>query len=227
MIANYPDQSPLYDQLSDVQRATGDLPGALASGEKAMKLNPADNEAIVIYTRALLASGNVDKAIASWQQWTVDHPKDAQAFAVLGTLLESKGDKTQATTYYKKALQIQPEQAVAANNLSYLMMESGQNMDVALTLAQTARRLLPDSPSSADTLAWAYYHKGSFLTARDLIEDTIKISPNNPSLQYHLGMIYLKLDDKTNAVLHLKKASDLEPKGPTGDDARKALATAG
>lgn len=227
MIAKYPDQSPLYDQLSDVQRATGDLPGAIASGEKAMKLNPADNEAIVIYTRALLASGNVDKAISSWQQWTVDHPRDAQANAVLGTLLESKGDKEKATTYYKKALQIQPEQAVAANNLAYLMMESGQNMDVALTLAQTARRLLPDSPSSADTLAWAYYHKGSFLTARDLLEETIKTAPTNPSLQYHLGMIYLKLADKSNAVLHLKKASELDPKGPTGEDARKALATAG
>jgi Flp pilus assembly protein TadD len=225
LIAKSPQQSELYDQLSDVQRATGDIPGALASGEKAMKLNPADNEAIVIYTRALLASGNVDQAVDSWQRWTEDHPKDAQADAVLGSLLESKGDREKATIYYKKALQIQPEQAVAANNLAYIMIESGQNIDVALSLAQTARRLLPNSPSSADTLAWAYYHKASYLSARDLLEDSLKTAPGNSSLQYHLGMTYLKLDDKTNASLHLKKASELDPKGPTGDDARKALAT--
>ena len=51
---------------------------------------------------------------------------------------------------------------MAANNLAYLMLENGENVDVALTMAQTARRAMPDSPNSADTLAWAYYYKGTY-----------------------------------------------------------------
>src|ERR1019366_1047601 len=119
-----------------------------------------------------------------------------------------------AEIYYKRSLQIQPMQAVASNNLAYLMLQNGENADVALTLAQTARRAMPNSPSTADTLAWAYYHKGAYGFARDLLEDAVKIDANNATMQYHLGMVYGKLQDKTNATLHLKKALSLAPDSP-------------
>jgi cellulose synthase operon protein C len=54
------------------------------------------------------------------------------------------------------------------------MLQNGENVDVALTLAQTARQRMPNSPSTADTLAWAYYYKGTYGFARDLLEDAIK-----------------------------------------------------
>ena len=223
LIVNFPKRSDLYDQLAELQRVTKDLAGAQASAETAMKLNPSDSDAIVIYSRALIENGNAAKAVATWQQWTTDHPKDAQANIILGSLLESQGDRDKAIASYKKALEIQPDQPVAANNLAYLMVESGQNIDVALSLAQTARRSLPNSPSTADTLAWAYYHKESYLSARDLLEEAIKTAPDNASLQYHLGMTYSKLSDKSNAMLHLKKAVTLEPNTQIGKEAQTAL----
>jgi Flp pilus assembly protein TadD len=213
----------MYVQLSEVQLATGDTPGALVSSEKAMKMNPQDAGAISAYTRAQVASGDVGKAIATWLEWIKTHPSDAQANALVGSLEESRGNKDQAAIYYKKALQYQPDQPVAANNLAYLMIESGQNLDVALSLAQTARRALPDSPSTADTLGWAFYHKGSYFSARDLFEEALKTAPANVSLHYHLGMTYLKTGDNTNAATHLKKAAALDPNGQVGKDAQKAL----
>ena len=104
-----------------------------------------------------------------------------------------------------------------------MMLDNGENVDVALTLAQTARRLLPNSPSTADTLAWAYYHKGTYTSARDLLEDAIKVNPNNAAMHYHLGMIYSKLADKSDATLHLKKAAELAPNSQTAKDAEKEL----
>ena len=124
---------------------------------------------------------------------------------------------------YKKALAIQPEQPVAANNLSYLMIETGQNVDVALSLAQIARRAMPDSPNTADTLAWAYYQKGNYDSARDLLEDAAKADPNSASIHYHLGMTYVKLSRNTDAATQLKKAVSLAPNTPTAKDAQKAL----
>jgi Tfp pilus assembly protein PilF len=72
-------------------------------------------------------------------------------------------------------------------------------------------------------LAWAYYYKGAYGFARDLLEDAVKTEPNNAAMQYHLGMVYSKLGDKSNAVIHLKKAVSLAPDSPTGKDARTAL----
>ena len=124
---------------------------------------------------------------------------------------------------YKKALQIQPEQPIAANNLAYLMVEGGQNADLALSYAQTARRALPNSPSTADTLAWVYYSKGTYASARDLLEEAEKGAPDDPAIQYHLGMTYNKLSDSAKAMTHLKKAATLAPDSESGKDAQKAL----
>jgi hypothetical protein len=60
---------------------------------------------------------------------------------------------------------MQPQDALAANNLAYIMIEHKESVNVALTLAQTARRGLPNLPNSADTLGWAYYHSGAYLVA--------------------------------------------------------------
>jgi Flp pilus assembly protein TadD len=179
------------------------------------------------YTRAQLNSGNASKAIQTWQEWTKSHPSDARGYAILGALQESQGDKDNAMASYKKSLDIQPEQGVAANNLAYLMLDTGQNVDVALSLAQTARRVLPNSPSTADTLAWAYYYKGTYSSARDLLEDALKAAPNDAAMHYHLGMVYSKLSDKTDAETHLKKAAELAPNSKTAMDANKELALLG
>jgi Tfp pilus assembly protein PilF len=99
------------------------------------------------------------------------------------------------------------------------MVENGQNVDVALTLAQAARRALPDSPHTADTLAWVYFFKGNYYAARDLLEDALKTNPDNASMHFHLGMTYSKMSDKANAVMHLKKAAALEPNSKTSRNA--------
>jgi Flp pilus assembly protein TadD len=217
----------MYDLLAQLQLQSGNAAGALASSQKAMQLNPKDSGAVMTYARAQIGMGDTAKAIGTWQQWVKDHPTDAQAFTILGTLQESQGDRSGATASYKKALAIQPDQAVAANNLAYLMTETGGNLDVALSLAQTAHRVLPNSPDTADTLAWIYYQKGNYDSGRDLLEDALKTSPNNAAIHYHLGMIYSKLSDKANAALHLKKAAALAPNSQTAKDAQKELGLLG
>jgi Flp pilus assembly protein TadD len=179
------------------------------------------------YTRAEVSQGDPTKAIAKWEQWTKDHPGDARAFTLLGSVQETQGDRDGAIASYKKALAIQPEQPVAANNLAYLMVETGQNLDVALSLAQIARRALPNSPNTADTLAWVYFQKGNYASARDLLEDALKTDPNNASMHYHLGMTYTKLSNNSDAVIQLKKAVALAPNSQTAKDAGKELGLLG
>lgn len=222
-ISKVPQSGPMYTQLSELQMQTGDVAGALASAEKAVQYSPSEKPAVFAYTRAEIAHGDVGKAVTAWQQWLSKHPGDAQALAMLGTLQQQQGDKDAAIGSYKKALSIQPEQPIAANNLAYLMVDGGQNTDVALSLAQTARRLMPNSPSTADTLAWVYYAKGTYSSARSLLEEAAKQAPEDAAIQYHLGMTYMKLSDRTNAELHLKKAVALSPDSQTGKDAQKAL----
>ncbi len=222
-IAKSPKNSGYYDLLAQLQVQNKNFDQAAATAQKAMDVNPDDGEAVAIYAQLQSQRGQAASAVGAWQQYLKTHPNNAGAIAILGTLEESRGDTRKAEDYYRQALAIQPTQPVAANNLAYLMLKNGENADVALSLAQTARQSMPNSPNTADTLAWAYYYKGTYGFARDLLEDAIKVDPNNATMQYHLGMVYSKLGDRTSATLHLKKAITLAPGSPAAKDSQTAL----
>jgi len=222
-IARSPKNSSLYDLLVQFQIESKNLDQAAATAQKSMQINPDDGDAVALYAQLQVQRGQTANAVTAWEQFSTAHPQNAHAFAILGVLEESRGDLRKAEAYYKKALQIQPREPVAANNLAYRMLQNGENVDVALTLAQTARQAMPNSTTTADTLAWAYYYKGTYGFARDLLEDAIKINPNSAAMQYHLGMVYSKLRDKNDAVIHLRKAMSLAPDSPTARDAQAAL----
>ena len=117
----------------------------------------------------------------------------------------------------KKRCEIQPDYALAANNLAYLMLEHGGNVNVALSLAQLGRKGMPDSPNSADTLGWAYYQQGVYNAAIDLFQEAIKAqesvkgSPENPTYHYHLGMAYLKSNNFDMAKKQLQYTLQISP----------------
>jgi len=222
-IAKSPKNSGLYDLLAQYQIQSKNIDQAAAAAQKAMDVNPDDGEAVAIYAQLQVQRGQAPSALAAWEQWSKVHPNNAGALAILGTLEESLGDNQKAVGYYKQSLAIQPTQPVAANNLAYRMLLDGGNVDVALTLAQTARQGMPNSPNAADTLAWAYYYKGTYGFARDLLLEATKIDSQSSSLEYHLGMVYSKMGDKANAAIHLKKAVALAPESPTAKDAQAAL----
>ena len=126
---------------------------------------------------------------------------------------------------YQQALAISPDNPLASNNLAYVILEQGGNVDVAMNMAQTARRGMPDSPSFADTLGWAYYHKGIYQSAINQFQEALRLNEKNggaddPVVHYHLGLAYQKANQISLARQQLEKALKLSP---DNTDARKAL----
>ncbi len=218
-----PKNSGLLDLLTELQLHQKQFQQAAATAQKAIHLNPSDPQAVMLFVSTAVQQGQTATAISAWRQWTGAHPNDANAMALLGMLEELSGNKQVAQTDYQRSLQIQPQQPLAANNLAYMMLQNGGNVDVALSLAQIARKAMPNSPNAADTLAWAYYRKGAYQFARNLLEDALKEQPNSATMEYHLGMVYSKLRDPQDAVIHLKKAVALGHGTPTGTDATTEL----
>ena len=222
-IAKVPNNSSYYDLLAELQIRNKRLDLAEAAAQKAMQINSSDGQAVIIYAQLQVQRGQLPNAIKVWEQWLNSHPNNANALAMLGELEEGRGDRGKAEAYYRKAVQSNQRQPLATNNLAYMMLQNGENVDVALTYAQTAREVLPNSPISADTLAWAYYCKGVYGFARNLLEDAVVAKPDSATMQYHLGMVDIKLGDKNNAILHLKKAATLAAGTPTALQAQAAL----
>jgi Flp pilus assembly protein TadD len=124
---------------------------------------------------------------------------------------------------YQKVLEIQPDNPFASNNLAYVMLEQGGNVDVALSMAQTARRQLPDNPNSADTLGWAYYHKQVYDSAINLFKEAIRKDPANAQFVYHLGMAYAKNGQADLARRQLDSYVKMKHDSTKADELRKTV----
>jgi len=218
-----PENASLYFLLGQAQLKSGQPGEAERTLARAADIDKQNANALILLASVEASRGETDQAIGSYQRAVELAPRDVRVQVALVSLFESRGNWQQAQRWYEKALSIQPEDALAANNLAYLMLEHGGNINVALTLAQTARRGLPDLANSADTLAWAYFHNGAFSVAAPLLEDAVKKAPGNSTYRYHLGLTYQKLNDSTRARTELEKAIGIDPKSPIADEARRAL----
>jgi Flp pilus assembly protein TadD len=137
---------------------------------------------------------------------------------------EAQQREDEAIAEYERALELAPRFAPAANNLAYLYAERGKNIDVALSLAQTAMEQLPNDPGVADTLGWIYYKKGAYLKAIGLLRDSAEKLPENAAVRYHLGMAYYRNGDRDNAKRELTKSLRMDADAPWASEAKHTLA---
>jgi tetratricopeptide (TPR) repeat protein len=222
-IRRVPENAGFYGLLAQLLMRKKSLGQAATAARKAIQLNPGDVDSVILLVRIAFESGKTARAIQNWERWIDTHPNDAGALAILGTFEESLGHTDKAEDLYRKSLKIQPQQPIAANNLAYRMLLNSQSRSEALLLAQFARRAMPNSPNTADTLAWAYYQNGDFALARDLLRDAVDAEPNCAKMHYHLGKVYSKLHDKDSAAIQFRKATSLGHDSLASDDVRMAL----
>jgi cellulose synthase operon protein C len=216
-IAKFPNNGSFYDLLgTTLFLDKKDLSGAESAFEKATALDPHNLDARLKLCQVQATKGDIDQAIATLQKAIKDNSHETSFYFLLGKLYEAKSDWKQAEDAYKSALAINPDHPLASNNLAKLMAQTGGNLDVALSLAQTARRVLPESPSVADTLAWIDYQKGAYQSAIGLLLEALKLqqktgTPDDSDIHYHLGMAYLKNGQNVLARQQLERALKLNP----------------
>ena len=225
-IAKSPNVANFYDLLGTALfNGKKDLPGAEAALHKAIELDKNNSDAIEKLGKVQVQEGAADKALALYQQSIKDNPRDVTFYVLSGELYEAKKDWDHAKGMYQQALSISPGHPLASNNLAFVILEQGGNVDVAMGLAQTARRGMPDSPNAADTLGWAYYQKGIYQSAISQFQEALRLAekrgdPDDADFHYHLGLAYQKANQNVQARQQLEKAVKLSPNHA---DAKKAL----
>lgn len=225
-ITRVPDSSRFYLLLGQIALRNQNSGKAESAFQKATELDKNNVTAFILLANVQVSRGSVDQAIGGYHRALQSNPRDIHLYVSLASLLETRNEWQQAEGYYQKALEIQPDYALAANNLAYLMLDHGGNVNVALSLAQTGRRGLPDQPYTADTLGWAYYNQGVYDSAVGLFQEAIKGDAKNPAYHYHLGMTYLKENKVAMAKQQLDETLQISPNYSQADQFRKAISQA-
>lgn len=116
-----------------------------------------------------------------------------------------------AEEYYKKALEINPKNTEALNNLGKIYLDQN-DLDDAISNFRESIRLNPKNSTYYINLAEALIEKGDFEQATKDLTLALNLFPKNDSLYNFLGKAYEQQRLQAEAIKAYKKSIELNPK---------------
>lgn len=131
---------------------------------------------------------------------------DKEDFTIILDDLARNGDEEAQVLHLREGLKRWPWDAMFMNNLGYLLLSDSSKLDEAERLISQALQIEPNSISFLDSMAWLYYRKGDYARAAKLLPQIEASSLKSAELFYHMGMIYLAINEPDKARMHLENA---------------------
>jgi Flp pilus assembly protein TadD len=206
----------------DVENARRNHDQAVAAYRKALDLRKATDIAMRLHM-ALLNGGRKAEADKLAADWNRGNPKDAVFRFYEGDVALQRGDLAAAEGHYRAVLATQPRNALAMNNVAYLLVKQGK--PGALDLARKANELLPGRPQMMDTLALALATDKKLPEAIEVQKSAISRAPDDPGLKLTLARLLIQSGDKAYARAELEDLAKLGSRFRDQAEVGKLLAT--
>jgi tetratricopeptide (TPR) repeat protein len=190
---------------------------------KSIEKEPNRSSAYTALGQVYLKAGKLDKIPAEMDAVLKIDPKAAFAHVLKGFAFQLLGKSAEARQGYLDALDVDPNNVFAANNLAYLLAQEDSDLTTALKWAQNARRLEPASGEVADTLGWVYHKQGNYVLARDQLRFAANKLPNSEVVWYHLGVATLRSGELQEAATALRRSLGMNRDFKDKPLAQKAL----
>lgn len=195
-----------YALEGELQAGARNWEAAAAAYTTALKQAPTTGLATRLHG-SLREGGKAAEAERMANDWQKQHPKDAGFVFYLAELAAAAKDWPGAETRYRAVVALQPRNAVAMNNIAWLM--ATQKKPGASAMAEQALALLPERASLLDTLALALESEGQIPKAVDAQKRAVELDPRSPTVRLRLAQLYLKQGKKSDAREHLEILSKL------------------
>lgn len=194
-------QDPLGLTLEgDVEANRKNWEAAATAYRAVLKLTRTSEATAKLHT--VLMSGNkAAEAERLAAEWLKANPKDASFNYFLGDVALAQSDLPRAEARYRAVLDLQPDNALALNNVAWLMVKQGK--PGALALAQKANELLPGRAPLIDTLSCALEAENKLTEAIEAQKRAIALAPKEANMTLRLAKLYIKAGDKTRARAEL------------------------
>lgn len=128
-----------------------------------------------------------------------EYEHEAPASFAMGVYEEARGAFQPAIRRYRRAIELEPNHAVAMNNLAMVLVKARQSLPEAHRSIERAIALQPDVPAFHDTLAQVLSAMGSTDQAIEQMRQCVRLDPAQLQWRFSLAEMLLHAD-RTDAA---------------------------
>lgn len=217
-----PNESVGYTLAGDFEVTKKNWDAAIAAYRAGLKAASETDVAMNLHAIYNIAKkrGEAEKFVG---EWITAHPQDAMFRNYIGTFYLAHGNLPAAEKVYLALIGLQPDHAVALNNLAFITHRLKKQG--ALGYAERANKLQPNQPAFMDTLAVILAADGQVDKALALQKRAVDLEPLTYLFQLNLAKLYIQLGDKSHAKTELEQLAKLEKKFPLHAEVKQLLST--
>ena len=220
----------LQREVGNAQMAAGQYEQAIATWQSLLAKVSEPRLQSDIWTRigqSYLRKGDIQQSINSLEKARQGQPTNTALTTNLGQLYEQVNKNDVARKYYEMSIKVDPNNALALNNLAYMISQTNGDLDQALTYATRAKQRLPDHAEINDTLGVIYIKKNLTDNAIDTFRTLVVKVPQNPTYHYHYAEALMQKGDRENAKKECQTALADKPKKQEETEIRQLMAKLG
>jgi tetratricopeptide (TPR) repeat protein len=206
----------LAEQLADAGKENE----SVLLAKSVLKGGPDDRDSYImlsqIYMRLKRWKDSED-AIAQAEKLAT-RPEEKEYIRFLqGSIYERQKKYDLAEQAFRQVLQQDPNNSMTLNYLGYMLADRNIHLEEALTLIKKAIDLDPQNYNYIDSLGWVYFKLGNYDQAEENLRRAADKSPNDATIQDHLGELYARTSRFKLAAAHWEHALDEWSKSVPGD----------
>ena len=157
-------------------------------------------------------SGDFTKAESLCKKLIEENSKVEFLYNLLGLILVAQNKTQTAIEYYNKAIEINPNFAMAYNNLGLLYANDKSDYTKAEEYYKKSIFLDPKTFEAHNNLGSLYNNISNFNEAINSYKNALKINPKISLVHHNIGNVYIALGNFTEAKKHYIESTRLNPK---------------
>jgi len=197
-----PNESGSYVLLGRVRLARAEPEEALAAFNKALELNPANDEAL-LYAAHLHTARHPREAIALYRRFLENNPSSLEAQTRVAELQQRLGEWASAEATWRELLAKEPENLPARLALAQ-MYEVRKDTAAAIKELEAAREIDPQDLSILSRLGEMYFRYTEAEKAEALFTQAHTLAPDDPTTRFWLALLAEERKDWTEAAKHME-----------------------
>ena len=151
-------------------------------------------------------SGDLTRAENLTKKLIEKHPKAPFLYNLLGLISLGQNKIKEATEWYEKSIEVDPNFSMAYNNLGLIYADHKKDYNKAEDLYKKSISLNAKHPEPHNNLGSVYNHLGKYEDAINSYKKAILINENLPQVYHNMGNVYITIGKFNDAKENFKKS---------------------